>query len=122
MSQDIEVINAFIAAFNARDLDGIMSFFSDDPVYHNMPGDPVRGREAVRGLIESFVTPAEKIDWENLNVAQVGDTVLTERVDRFVVGGKDVVLPVMGPFEMRDGKIVEWRDYFDMATWQRQMS
>jgi limonene-1,2-epoxide hydrolase len=27
---------------------------------------------------------------------------------------------VAGVFELRDGKIAAWRDYFDMATWTRQ--
>ena len=45
-----------------------------------------------------------------------GDIVLTERVDVFEMGDKAVSLPVMGTFEVRDGKIAAWRDYFDMAT------
>ena len=36
------------------------------------------------------------------------------------LGGKDIALPVAGVFEVRDGKIAAWRDYFDLATWQRQ--
>jgi limonene-1,2-epoxide hydrolase len=27
---------------------------------------------------------------------------------------------VMGTFELRDGKIAAWRDFFDMAQWTRQ--
>ena len=46
---------------------------------------------------------------------------LAERVDRFVIGGKEVVLPSHGAFDIVDGKIAVWRDYFDMATWQKQM-
>ena len=42
-----------------------------------------------------------------------------ERLDRFSVGGKPVELPIAGVFEIRDGKIAAWRDYFDMATWTR---
>ena len=41
--------------------------------------------------------------------------VLTERVDTFTIGGAVAPLPVMGTFEIRDGKICAWRDYFDMA-------
>jgi limonene-1,2-epoxide hydrolase len=55
-------------------------------------------------------------------MAADGDVVLTERIDTFEMGGKDVVLPVMGVFEVRDGKIAAWRDYFDMATWTKQAS
>jgi len=53
-------------------------------------------------------------------VASRGDVVLTERV-RFVVGGKEIALPVAGVFEVRDGKIAAWRDYFDMASYQQQL-
>ncbi|HEV8574090.1 MAG TPA: limonene-1,2-epoxide hydrolase family protein, partial [Dehalococcoidia bacterium] len=47
-------------------------------------------------------------------------SVLTERLDKFALGGKKIELPVMGVFELTDGKIAAWRDYFDMAAWTRQ--
>ncbi len=40
----------------------------------------------------------------------------TERVDRFEMAGKKVELPVADVFEIENGKIKAWRDYFDMAT------
>jgi limonene-1,2-epoxide hydrolase len=49
-------------------------------------------------------------------------TVLTERVDRFVFGETPVAVPVMGAFEIRDGKISAWRDYFDLASMTRQLA
>ena len=51
-----------------------------------------------------------------------GNVVLNERVDRVTMGGKEIALPFAGLFEIRDGKIAAWRDYFDFATWQRQTS
>jgi len=121
VSENVQLVRDFVAAFNAQDVDRIMSFWGPEPVYHNMPGPPVEGTEAVRKLIESFVTPAGSVDWEILHIAESGNTVLAERVDRFVLGGKEVVLPCNGAFDIVDGKIAEWRDYFDMATWQKQM-
>ena len=121
VSANVQLVEDFVAAFNAKDVDKIMSYWGPDPVYHNMPGPPVKGTEAVRQLIESFLNPAEKVEWEILNIAETGNTVLAERVDRFVLGGKEVVLPCNGAFDIVDGKIAEWRDYFDMATWQKQM-
>jgi limonene-1,2-epoxide hydrolase len=41
-------------------------------------------------------------------------TVLNERTDRFGVKGKWSGVDVAGVFEVRDGKITLWRDYFDM--------
>ena len=121
MSTHIQAIEDFVAAFNAKDVDGIMGFFTPDAVYHNLPMAPVEGTQAVRDLIEFFVGPAESLDWEILSIAENGDTVLAERIDRFVIAGKQAALPVVGVFEMRDGKIAAWREYFDMATWQRQV-
>jgi limonene-1,2-epoxide hydrolase len=121
MTPGIQTVNDFVEAFNRKDVDRIMTFFTTDAVYHNMPGPPAEGIAAVRQAIESYVPTADSIDWEIVHAAQVGSTVLTERIDRFVIGGKTVVLPVMGAFDLRDGKIAAWRDYFDMATWRRQM-
>ena len=46
---------------------------------------------------------------------------LTERVDRFVFGGKHIELPVMGAFEIdREGRIQAWRDYFDLQQFMKQ--
>jgi limonene-1,2-epoxide hydrolase len=50
-----------------------------------------------------------------LHLAVRDDVVLTERIDTFKVGDKVAALPVMGTFEVRDGKISAWRDYFDLA-------
>jgi limonene-1,2-epoxide hydrolase len=110
----------FCAAWARRDIDELLGYFTDDAVYHNVPIDPVVGRDAIRSVFELFVTPAEAITFEVRNVANRGDVVFTERVDRFRMGGKDIELPVAGVFEVRDGRIAAWRDYFDMATWTRQ--
>ena len=120
-SSGIALIHDFVDAFNRKDVDRIMTFFTDDAVYHNMPMDPVKGAAAVRQAIEAYVPSSSSIAWEVLHISQAGDTVLTERVDRFVIGGKSIALPVMGAFDLRGGKIAAWRDYFDLATWTRQM-
>jgi limonene-1,2-epoxide hydrolase len=86
-----------------------------------MPMEPVNGADAIRGVVEMFVNPAEEIDWEIMCTAENGNRVLNERLDKFVIGGKEVALPVMGIFDVVEGKIAVWRDYFDMATWQRQV-
>ena len=75
----------------------------------------------IRAVLEMFVPPASKVEFEILAVASRGEVVFTERVDRFTVGGKEIALPVAGVFEVRDGKIAAWRDYFDMASYQRQL-
>ena len=123
MSQqdNIDLIRRFCDAWATVDIPAILDFFADDAIYRNMPIQPAQGKDAIKGLIEQFMAPFERCDWEVKHIAAAGDVVLTERVDRFF-GEKTIELPVMGVFELRDGKIAAWRDYFDLAAWTRQAS
>jgi len=117
---NVDLVRRFCETFAGRDTDALLEFFTEDAVYHNMPMQPVQGKAAIRPVLEMFLKPAEKVAFEILTIAEAGDVVLTERIDRFVIGGKSVDLPLCGVFEVNDGKIAAWRDYFDMATWTRQ--
>jgi limonene-1,2-epoxide hydrolase len=122
MSRAEEVVRDFCQAFSRQDVEELLRFFSDDAVYHNMPIDPVQGREAIAATLSQFIDPNGEASFEIRHLACTGGTVLTERVDRFVVNGRRVELPVMGAFEVGpDGKIRAWRDYFDMAQFTKQL-
>ncbi len=121
-SDNIDLICRFCASWAALDVPTILDFFADDAIYHNMPVQPIQGKDAIRGLIEQFVSPFERGEWEITHIVAAGDVVLTERIDRFIGENNTVELPVMGIFEIRDGKIAAWRDYFDLSAWTRQMS
>ena len=52
-----------------------------------------------------------------------GDTVMIERVDHVELqGGKAASLRAMATFEIREGKIAVWRDYYDMFSFRKQLS
>ena len=123
MSQDnIQTVKDFIEAWNQMDIDGVMSFFTPNCVYHNIPMPPVEGSEAIRGVIDGFSGMASQIEWELAAIAETADgRVLTERVDKFLIGEKWVALPVMGSFDFEGDKISAWRDYFDMKQFQSQL-
>ena len=57
----------------------------------------------------------ETIGFEIVHLAAAGNTVLTERIDLLRTGQTEALLPVMGSFDVEDGRIVAWRDYFDVA-------
>ena len=121
MSADTEkLVNDFCAAWRRRSIDELMAYFTPDAVYHNIPVEPLQGSDVIRTTLEMFVTPSENIEFEVLAIASSGDLVFTERIDRFRMMGKTVALPVAGVFQVRDGKIAAWRDYFDMQSWLRQ--
>ncbi len=115
MSTAEEVVRAFCAAASTRDPQVLREFLADDVVYHNIPMEPAVGIDAAMAVIDMFVGMCEGLEFELHHLASDGDTVLTERTDTFTINGKTAPLPVMGAFEVRDGKIAAWRDYFDMA-------
>ncbi len=115
-AEDAErVVRDFCATFVKHDAEALRPFFTDDVVYHNIPMDPAVGIDAAVGFIEGFFGMCESMVIETINLAVRGNLVLTERVDTFTVGQTEAALPVMGTFEIRDGKISAWRDYFDLA-------
>jgi limonene-1,2-epoxide hydrolase len=117
-----DVVKRFCDAWGTRDIDAIVGAVTDDCVYHNIPMDPVVGPEAIRSFIENFTTGVDKIEFRMLNLAADGNIVFTERVDVFAYPDKTVELPVAGVFEVRDGKIAAWRDYFDVNQFMSQMA
>ena len=114
------IVESFIAAWNANDLEQILAHLHPQVVYHNLPLAPIHGRDAVRAYLADKV-PFEWVDWKLLAIAAVGNKVLTERSDDFGVGGVTVRLPLMGIFEIEDGLIAAWRDYFDLARYRQQL-
>ena len=101
----------------------LVAFFTDDAVYHNIPLEPVKGREMIQATLAQFVDISSDASFEVLALATSGNKVLTERIDRFTMNGKRVEIPVMGTFEVSaDGKISAWRDYFDMQQFMKQMA
>lgn len=120
--EPIEVVRRFCAAWSQLDLDVLVGFFTDDAVYHNIPIAPVVGPEQIRTTVEGFTAGVESIEFRVDAIAADGGTVLTERVDVFrFPGGHTIELPVMGTFEVVDGRIAAWRDYFDLNQFMSQM-
>lgn len=115
------IVEKFIDAWNRMDFDAIIEALHRKVLYHNIPMAPLEGREAVREYLRN-AWRFEAVNWQTINIASEGDTVLTERVDNFVINGTRVSLPVMGVFEIADDKIVAWRDYFDLASYRAQLA
>jgi limonene-1,2-epoxide hydrolase len=126
MESPIEVVRRFCAAWSDNvEAAELAAFFTEDAIYHNIPLEPITGRENIAAAIASFLRPGppgiESIDFRVINIAANGPVVLTERVDVFKLPGKSFELPVMGTFEVSDGKISAWRDYFDINQFTTRM-
>ena len=126
MEDPIEIVRRFCAAWsNDATISQLAAFFTDDAVYHNVPLDPVKGREAIAKNFASFIRPGapgiESLELRIINIAANGPIVMTERVDAFRLPHKSFELPVMGIFEISGGSINAWRDYFDTNQFKTRM-
>ena len=111
------MVTEFCALWSHPDLDELVSRFTEDAVYHNIPMAPVEGRPAIRDFIAGFLAGFDGIDFTLHHQSGQGAIVMNERTDVMRrKDGSEFALPVMGIFEVRDGLIAKWRDYFDLAT------
>ena len=109
-----------------QDVDRLIELMSHDVVcYANAPSlGPFVGREEVRaeherhrGIVTFGLAGTE------IRSIESGDRmVFAERLDVFAIGGTKVVLPVVGVFEVVDGKVSAWREFFDMDEVTRQLA
>lgn len=117
-----QIVTSFVKEFEvgAPDPEKVGAYFTDDAVYHNIPMDPIVGKTAIMAAVVGWKNMMLSNGWEIRHQVASGDVVMNERIDRFKANGKDIALPVVGVFELRDGKIAAWRDYFDMNQFRSQ--
>ena len=116
-----EVVTRFLRACGDRDLDTALALVAPDVEYDNVPVGAVTGPDGVRGVLEGGVTAAaEQVEWVVLRQVAQGDVVMSERVDRFLLQGSWLEVPVVGVFVVREGRIALWRDYFDLLGYREQ--
>ena len=117
-----DIVHAFMRAAAARDYDTALDLLTEDVEYQNMMLPPVHGREQVRETLEGLLALCSDSEWVVHRELADGNLVMNERTDRFRIGEAWTDLPVMGMFELRDGRIALWRDYFDLQTIMAAMS
>ena len=114
------LVREFISLLVSRDLSTAAAMVTDDFEYDNGPMGKTFGPEAIEKTLSGFFGMCTGIDWVILRQTSSGTlesgTVLNERDDRIEIHGRWTTLPVAGVFEIRDGKISLWRDYFDKQT------
>jgi limonene-1,2-epoxide hydrolase len=112
----LDVIHAFLKAMETLDYDTALPYIAETCEYENMPMGKVYGPAGVRAVLEPFFAPTLENQFKILSELSEGPRAFVERLDRHRVATGWVELPVTGVFEVHDGKITLWRDYFDAAT------
>jgi limonene-1,2-epoxide hydrolase len=115
-----EVVAAFIAAIERRDLEAAMALVDPHCEYDNVPIGPVHGHDAIRAVLEPVVARSDEIVWPVQRSAASGNVVFNERLDRFRTGERWIEIAVAGVWEVNGGLITLWRDYFDLDSYRKQ--
>jgi limonene-1,2-epoxide hydrolase len=102
-------------AIDTTDVDGFMTWLTDDCSFIYGSNDPVRGAEAVRAMVDGFLSSFSAVEhrvdsiWEADGAAITEGTVTYTRDD-----GGSTTLPFCNVFHLADdGRIREYRIYID---------
>jgi uncharacterized protein (TIGR02246 family) len=108
-------------AWEQADVAAIVADFAPDAIFIS-PGGRLQGHDAVRAAAESFFAVATDIEITITRVLLDGNHGAVEwtwretnRSDSRRRAAEDGII-----FELRDDKIVYWREYFDTAGWLYQ--
>ncbi|MGB3354504.1 MAG: limonene-1,2-epoxide hydrolase family protein [Mycobacterium sp.] len=105
-------VQAFLYALADEDFDTVESLAAPELIWQNVGLPSIRGRARIMKVLrrgEGKVGFAVKFH----RIAEDGTTVLTERTDAIIIGPLRLQFWVCGTFEVHDGKVTLWRDYFD---------
>ncbi|OBI88493.1 limonene-1,2-epoxide hydrolase family protein [Mycobacterium asiaticum] len=111
-SDNIRTVEGFLYALQDQDFETADAALHDDLVYENYGYSRIRGGRKVAKLFRKM---EGRIGFEVKfhRVAADGSAVLTERTDALIFGPLRLQFWVCGIFEVQDGRIILWRDYFD---------
>ncbi|WP_395108868.1 limonene-1,2-epoxide hydrolase family protein [Actinomadura sp. SCN-SB] len=111
-----EIVTAFLSALEDLDVDRALTYADPRIVYQNVPLPPARGIKAFERQMRAMARYGTGFEARVHRIAQNGSTVLTERTDALAINSWRAEFWVCGTFEVHDGKITLWRDYFDWTT------
>ena len=122
MTSPQSIVDSLCAAWERRDVEGILATLARDCAYRNIPLGTLVGTDAIRPFIVDFLGRWDAVEIVIVNTLSVGSLVMNERIDRFSRGGIVFDLPVAGVFEVADGRVARWTDYWDLGTWRAELA
>lgn len=107
-----EVVTRFLYALRDEDFATAAALLDDDLVYQNVGLPTIRG---ARRTMSMFRRMEGRVPFDVIvhRSTADGSTVMNERTDALSFGRVRLQFWVCGVFEVSDGRITLWRDYFD---------
>lgn len=107
-----KLITAWVEYFNLSDAESLASLYHDDAINHQVPNEPVRGKEQIRKMFEDEFKTAEMVCIVE-NIFEDGEWGILEWKDPLGLRG-------CGFFRVVNGKIRFQRGYWDKLSFLRQ--
>jgi limonene-1,2-epoxide hydrolase len=107
-----QIVQAWVEAFNKSDVELITSFYSEDAINHQVANEPVVGIEAIRSMFKEDFSSAEMVCIVE-HIFQDGEWSILEWKDPLGLRG-------CGFFQIKAGKIVFQRGYWDKLSFLKQ--
>jgi limonene-1,2-epoxide hydrolase len=106
------------AASNPPDVSRLSPYFSDDCAFRLRPTDltATRGMATVEAALQRGTANGQKVRHELLENFAKGPVVVMEKLNQFITPEKTRTSHVVAVFLLKEGKIVEWTEYFISAT------
>ncbi|WP_322748683.1 MULTISPECIES: limonene-1,2-epoxide hydrolase family protein [unclassified Frankia] len=125
-----EPVERFLHAYWAGDVYAALAACTPGFVWLNtaLPKQRLEGHEQLRAMMVDlaggFPEPIETGSGGHRTVtwATRGDEVLHERVDFWTLRGKRMELACCATWVVEDGLVAEWRDYYDIGAFLRQLA
>ena len=106
-----EVVQAWVTAFNRRDVEALGACYAPEAINHQVPDAPVKGRSAILARFREEFARAEMVCIVE-NLFEDGEWAILEWRDPLGLRG-------CGFFQIRSGQIVFQRGYWDKLTFLR---
>lgn len=107
------IVEALLTSLQAQDTERVGAVLDDNLVYQNVGLPTIRGRARAMKLFRAMEGRAG-FEVKIHRIAVNGSSVLTERTDVLIFGPVRMQFWVCGVFEVHNGRITLWRDYFDV--------
>jgi len=111
-ADNTRTVEVFLNALQDEDFETAGEALDDALVYQNVGLPTIHGRHRTMKLIRRMEGRAG-FEVKIHRIAADGNAVLTERTDALILGRLRLQFWVCGVFEVNDGRITLWRDYFD---------
>lgn len=114
----MQVVEAMMAAWKKRDVEGFIATLADDIEYHWHPTKrPAVGKDKMRKFLSNYEAGFDQQEWRITHSAEDGEILFVEGMEVLVDRSTGVKMdnPFVQVFQVRDGLIYRMRDYYDTS-------